>query len=245
MLPKKKPKKGAPSWMVSFADLQQLLLVFFILLFSMSSVEESKFNSAVASIQRALNNAGLGLSDSGFKPQGMLDLDSVDEDYTEVANLTDKKLSEIKVFLENNLLNGEPLTNYVSATSTMEGVTLTIKDIALFESGSADIKPESSDILKKLTPIINNQDQKIRVEGHTDNVPIYNGEKYKDNWELSTARASNVVNFLINENILPPQNISAAGYSEFKPIAPNDTSENRSKNRRVDIILLNNINKQK
>ena len=201
----KKTKKGAPGWMTSFADLQQLLLVFFILLYSMSSVDENKFSSAMASIQDALNSAGLGLSDKGMEPIAeIIDISKL----TSMSELKDTQVSqellEVQNFLENNNLEGKPLSEYVTALKGDEGVILTIKDAMLFDSGSADIKTSSAILIKKLSPLLSKKDKDIRVEGHTDNVPLKNTSKYKDNWELSTARATKVASFIIDNNILEP-----------------------------------------
>lgn len=238
----KKPKQGAPAWMASFADLQQLLLVFFILLFSMSSVDEQKFASAVESIQEALNSTGLGLTDKGVP----IDIESIDiEKLTSISELKNfqvsQELTEVQNFLENNELDGKQLSEYVSASKSNEGVILTIKDIMLFDSGSADIKENSKILIEKLSPIITSKNRNIRVEGHTDNVPLKNSSRYKDNWELSTARATKVASFIINNKILEPTKISVSGYSEYKPVVENNGEENKAKNRRVDIVLLSDF----
>lgn len=238
----KKPKKGAPAWMASFADLQQLLLVFFILLFSMSSVDENKFISAMASIQKALNTSGLGLTDKGIEPDTeVIDIDKL----TSMAELKNTQVSqellEAQEFLESNELDGKKLSEYVSASKNEEGVILTIKDIMLFDSGSADIKSGSATLIEKLSPLISSKEREIRVEGHTDNVPLRNTSKYRDNWELSTARATKVASFIIDNNIIEPTKIAVAGYSEYRPIVENNSDENKSKNRRVDVVLLSDF----
>lgn len=238
----KKPKKGSPAWMASFADLQQLLLVFFILLFSMSSVDENKFISAMASIQQALNTSGLGLTDKGIKP----DTELIDiEKLTSMVELKNtqllKELLEAQEFLETNELDGKKLSEYVSASKGEEGVILTIKDIMLFDSGSAEIKSTSEALIEKLSPLLSHKERNIRIEGHTDNVPLRVSSKYADNWELSTARATKVASFIINNEIVAPTKIAVAGYSEYKPVVENTTPENKAKNRRVDIVLLSDF----
>lgn len=238
----KKQKKGSPAWMTSFADLQQLLLVFFILLFSMSVVDENKFLSAVTSIQKALNTSGLGLTDKGVKPESeIIDIDKL----TSMAELKNtqvsQELKEAQEFLNNNQMDGKPLSEYVKASKSDEGVILTIKDVLLFDSGSAEIKADSISLISKMKDLINSKDRDIRIEGHTDNVPLRATSKYSDNWELSTARATSVASFMIDNNIANPNKISVAGYSEYKPVANNDTPENKSKNRRVDIVLLSDF----
>ena len=238
----KKPKKGSPAWMASFADLQQLLLVFFILLFSMSSVDENKFMTAMASIQKALNSEGLGLSDLGVKVDAeLVDIDKLTAIGEMKKNQVTEELLEAQKFLEENELEGKPLSEYVEATQSEEGVVLTIKDAMLFDSGSADIKSNSESLLEKLTPLIEDKSRDVRIEGHTDNVPLKSSSKYRDNWELSTARATSVASYIIDNNIVEPKKISVSGYSEYKPIAENDSAENKAKNRRVDIVLLSDF----
>lgn len=238
----KKQKKGAPAWMASFADLQQLLLVFFILLFSMSSVDENKFLSAVASIQKALNTSGLGLTDKGIEPiTELIDIDKLTS-MAEIKNTqVSQELKEAQEFLENNQMNGKPLSEYVKASKSDEGVILTIKDVLLFDSGSADIKSASGELISKMRELLSSKGRDIRVEGHTDNVPLRATSKYSDNWELSTARATRVASFIIDNKIVEPTKVAVAGYSEYKPVAKNDSPENKSKNRRVDIVLLSDF----
>lgn len=238
----KKPKKGSPAWMASFADLQQLLLVFFILLFSMSSVDENKFMSAMTSVQDALNSAGLGLTDLGVEsPAELIDIDKLTS-IGELKNnqITEELLQAVK-FLEENELNGKPLSEYVEASKSEEGVILTIKDAMLFDSGSAEMKSGAKSLIEKLKPLIKEKSRDIRVEGHTDNVQLSSSSKYKDNWELSTARATRVASFIIDNKMVKPSMMSVSGYSEYKPVVDNTTAENKAKNRRVDVVLLSDF----
>lgn len=239
----KKPKKGAPAWMVSFADLQQLLLVFFILLFSMSTTDEVKFNAVMASLQDALNTSGLGLTDDGKSTLNYITQSStLIEEILALKNAQlDKELEEVQEYLENNTLNGESLSGFISASKSEEGIILTIKDIVLFDSGSAEIKNTAKELLDKLAPLIENKGSDVKVEGHTDNVQVSAESQYKDNWELSTARASNVVAFILEQGMTKPEKVSVGGYAEYKPVAENDSPENRAKNRRVDIVLVSDF----
>lgn len=240
----KKPKKGSPAWMASFADLQQLLLVFFILLFSMSSVDENKFMTVMSSIQNALDSAGLGLTDMGVKsPSELIDLDSLTAIGELKNNQITEELLEAQKFLEENKLDGKPLSEYIEASKSEEGVVLTIKDAMLFDSGSAELKSSSKSLLKKLEPLLKEKGRNIRVEGHTDNVQLANSSKYQDNWELSTARATRVASFIIDNKMVQASLISVSGYSEYRPVVDNNTEENKAKNRRVDVVLLSDFSK--
>lgn len=239
----KKPKKGAPAWMVSFADLQQLLLVFFILLFSMSTTDEQKFNAVMQSLSDALGTEGLGLTENG---ESTLNYTGTPESLLEAlvnqknAQL-EKELEEVQEYLNTNTLDGEFLSEFISASKSEEGIVLTIKDIVLFDSGSAEIKTNAKKLLDKLSPLIEHKDSNIRVEGHTDNVQLSGDSKYENNWELSTARATNVVAFILEQKMIDASKVSVSGYGEYKPVAENDTAENKSKNRRVDIILISDF----
>lgn len=241
----KKPKKGAPGWMVSFADLQQLLLVFFILLFSMSTTDEQKFNAVMQSLNEALSTKGMGLTDTGDSTlnEVIKDLDIMTEITNQKEHQLESELKEVQSYLDKTDLGGIPLSELVKANKSPEGVILTIKDIVLFESGSAEIKEQSKALIDKLGPLIQKKNSNIRVEGHTDNVQLSANSKYKDNWELSTARASEVASFIINEKISKPNKIAVSGYSEYKPVASNDTAENKAKNRRVDVVLISDFSK--
>jgi len=115
-------------------------------------------------------------------------------------------------------------------------LTVQLLDRLLFESGSADLKPEAKAVLDTLAEILKFLPNKIRVEGHTDNRPI-NTVRFPSNWHLSVARALNTAYYLMGKGV-PPEKISIVGHSEYKPIAPNDTEENRAKNRRVDIVVI-------
>ena len=125
---------------------------------------------------------------------------------------------------------------------TKEGVEITLQEKenepAFFESGSAELNQKIKDVLDKLYPLIKNMENEIVVSGHPDNIPISTAQ-YQSNWELSTARATSVVRYLMQEKKFPPSRLSAIGYGEFKPLASNDTPEERRKNRRVVFLIKN------
>lgn len=212
----------------------------------MSTTDEVKFNAFMNSINSALNNTeGLGLTDDG---KSNLNYSGSPTDFLEaLANQKtaqlNEELEEVINYLNSNELDGKALSEFISADKSEEGIILTIKDIVLFDSGSADIKAHAEDLLSKLAPLIEKKGSDIRVEGHTDNVQLASGSKYRDNWELSTARASQVVSFILEQKIVTADKVSVAGYAEHKPVAENDTPENKAKNRRVDIVLKSDFSK--
>jgi chemotaxis protein MotB len=130
------------------------------------------------------------------------------------------------------------LGNQVVVELDERGLAIRLKDSILFDSGKAEIKNELKDQIGKIGKIINKVDSYIRVEGHTDNIPISN-QYFKSNWQLSAVRAANVAEVLISESGISPAKISAVGYGEYKPIADNKTPEGRAKNRRVEILIVN------
>ena len=209
----------------------------------MSTTDEQKFNAVMASLNQALSSEGLGLTDNG---ESMLNYVTQSENLLEEIlaqknSQLDKELQEVQEFLASNSIDGQKLSEFISANKSEEGIVLTIKDIVLFDSGSAEIKDNAKNLLDKLAPLIENKGSDIRVEGHTDNVQLSAESKYKDNWELSTARASQVVAFILEENIIDASKVSVAGYAEYKPVAENNSAENKAKNRRVDIILISDF----
>lgn len=235
---KKEPSGGGGSWLTTMSDLMQLLLTFFILLYSMSNVDDEKFASASSSIQEAFIGIGTGSSlidgyegsqivpgqEGEIVNQGKLGM----EISPEIVEMYEK----VGSFIEDNKLQGD-----VNVRIDDEGVFVDIKEAILFDSGSAQLKDTGIEVLNKLEGLISDFDNDIIVEGHTDNVPI-NSKQYPTNWELSTARAVSVVRYLSEEENIDPHRLSARGYGEYSPIVPNDTPENRSLNRRVNLFIL-------
>jgi chemotaxis protein MotB len=129
----------------------------------------------------------------------------------------------------------------VQLTEMKNRLTMTMVDKIIFPSGSTEISKEGKLVLDKVVSILKDiKDKRIQVEGHTDNVPIVSGlkKRYPTNWELSTARATEVVRYLQEQGGLDPKQLSATGYSEYQPVAPNDTDDGKHKNRRIEIVLL-------
>jgi len=224
------------SWMTTYSDLVTLLLCFFVLLFAFSTIDAQKFEAIIKSFKGSL----------GVLPGGRTVQDNpyIEEALQEEG--TTKELEEIRDFrklkeeLEEYFIsNGKE--NEIFLGLDERGLLLRFKDNALFDSGRAELKPESKEVLRFLSEILKRdefKDKFICVEGHTDTDPILYSSKFPTNWELSVTRASNVVRYFIEELGLEPTRFSASGYSEYHPVAPNDTKENKSKNRRVDILIL-------
>ena len=145
--------------------------------------------------------------------------------------------SPLKEAIEEN----PELNEHFKVIEDKRGLILRSENAIFFDEGSADIKPEGLEILKEMAPLLKKFDRPLIVEGHTDSTPI-NTAKFPSNWELSTARATNIVKYLINNCGYSPNRLSAVGYGEFAPVADNDNVKNKAKNRRVDIIILDKNN---
>ncbi|TFD98196.1 flagellar motor protein MotS [Jeotgalibacillus sp. R-1-5s-1] len=215
----------APKWMVTFADFTLLILVFFILLFSISQVDQQKFESISQSFQ---NNGIFDQSDSVIP---------FDEEWLEEEIREDQELESLYAEI-NSFLDSNDLGEMAEASQTDRGVVIVLQEQVLFNSGEADILSEAIPLLEGIGPLLEGIPNFVRIEGHTDNRPIQT-EVYPSNWELSGARASSVVRYFINEHSLSSDRFSAVGYGDTKPVAPNDGPANWALNRRVEIVILN------
>lgn len=240
---RKKPEnqKGAPLWMVTFTDLVTLILVFFILLFSMSQIDVVKFRAIADSFkERQILDFYPSIipfneppSDQSLDPDVSKDKG---DDNNNQGNLSGQislaqLLGEVENFLEENGLD-----DVVIATRNERGVILVLPEKVLFPTGEATILSTAYPFLNKVGELLSNMPNMIKVEGHTDNRPI-NNYRYPSNWELSSARASSVIRYFIDEHELDSSRFIAVGYGETRPIVSNDGPENWQKNRRVEILI--------
>lgn len=200
-------------WLTTFNDMITLLLVFFVLLFTMSTVDVKRLYKVSHSLR-----SGLSVLEEGKKTEIQVN-----------------KYEQKKIVQSIKKLQSEP---GVDSKYTKQEIYIYINDHILFKSGSARIAPEGFPVLDKVVEeFIFKLPGSVRIEGHTDNVPIRYSRRYPSNWELSIARAVNVVKYFVEQANVPPERLSAVGYGESKPLFPNDTPENRSKNRRVEIVV--------
>lgn len=224
----RRKKKGddinTNGWMDTYADTITLLLTFFILLYSISAVDSEKLKE----LSEALKNSLTG-------KQSVKQLENLDDIKVDIDKESNKYEDLAKKL--NEIIDKNSLTEVIKIREEDRGIVLQVDESILFDPGKAEIKESSIDILNTISKIIEETDNDIVAEGHTDNVPI-NTAKYKSNWELSTARAMNIVKYFIENKNINPVRLSVKGYGEYNPIAPNDTPENRSKNRRVDILVV-------
>jgi chemotaxis protein MotB len=239
---KQNPPKGSPLWMTTFSDMVTLVLTFFILLFSFSNLDALKWQQVVASVRGSLGvlDGGTTLNDSELIKEGVIHDNyrqiTVSENvFLALQNLQEEiaQLEEQKEYLSRILL---ALDERIIVDIDERGVVLRFQDRVLFEKAKADIRPEARQVLIKLAEILKEVENPIRIEGHTDDLAI-NTPQFPSNWELSTARATNVLRLLIEQD-LNPQQLSAVGYGEYHPLVPNINEAARQQNRRVDIVLL-------
>lgn len=235
------------SWLMTFNDMITLLMVFFVLLFTMGSVDMKKMKRFQNSLQSALGVLKEGehtgikvkLEDHLALKQDVKRPKEKDNGKKDGAEKTPKHDSDNLNNAINIFLKGLDPEYGIKAHFTPKGVLLTLEDKLLFKLGRAEINRDSFQILDKIATFVKELPNEIRIEGHTDNTPIHN-DRFPSNWELSTARAVNVVKYFIKPGKINPFRLSAVGYGESKPVYPNDTHEHKAENRRVEIILVRN-----
>lgn len=261
------PPKGAPAWMNTFSDLMNLLLCFFVLLFSMSTVDTDKLEAVVASLQNAISilpTGGTSIGEGEMISAGVRQLEFLDSYYNEMANSkaentdeqTDGKLSAQEQYEQQQLaesekmadeiqqeLDNSQLSGKVDVDFNAEYVKLNLNGSILFASGKADLVKQAVPIVNKLGKILEKYNRNvIEVEGHTDNVPIRYSAKYENNEVLSVYRALAVTDQLRKNKNLNPKYIKFAGRGDYIPVADNSTAEGRAQNRRVEIKIYNSFN---
>lgn len=255
------PPKGAPAWQATFADLMNLLLCFFVMLYSMSNMDSEKFDLLAASFSQTfsifsggasaigdgllisngvsqLNELDDYINSTGYDAEG----ESIPEDLQSAAETVEEaKLEASEEMAEkiNETLEEKNLTGDIDIEFTSQYVQLTMNGAILFDSGSVELKEEALPVMNQVGIILQRYSEGlIEIEGHTDNVPM-SGAKYSNNDELSDGRALSVFYYLIENTTLDPANIKHSGRGEYDPVADNSTPEGRSKNRRVEIKIYN------
>ncbi|BAS27508.1 flagellar motor protein MotB [Limnochorda pilosa] len=226
--------KGSPHWMTTYADMMSLILVFFVMLFTFSSLDVQRFQTMLQAIQGSLGvlDGGRSLAPEAVIAGGPLAASALQAQLERELQEASRMAVQIRTQLAQL-----GLAQQVEVRVEERGVVVRFTDQVLFDLGKADLKPEALGILHALAPVLRRWPHQFRVEGHTDDWPI-NTPVFPSNWELSTARASRVIRYLIEREDFAPDRLSAAGYGEYRPLFPNDTAEHRQRNRRVDVLLL-------
>jgi chemotaxis protein MotB len=232
MTPSRAGRGGHDRWLMPYADMVTVLFAFMTVLYAASRVDSGKLTETASSLHRAFSGdqqtaPAVPARPIGAKPAivppvevvpKLAKLDAVEKELTR-ALAEDVKLDRAEI------------------TRDGRGVVISLPERATFAQGSAEVTPEARALIDRVVAPIASLPNAMRIEGHTDDVPIHTA-RFSSNWELSTARAAAVVAFLIGERRIPPDRLSAAGYAEFHPRVPNDTPEDRARNRRIDIVVL-------
>ncbi len=258
--------KGSPAWMTTFSDLMNLLLCFFVLLYSMSSLDTEKFLMVIASLQSNVSILPAGSTSIGegeLISSGVRQLEFLDSYYNEMANskseednqngtndifeeVREQELAESEQMAEQiqEAIDKVGIQDLVEVDFNAEYVQLSLSGALLFDSGKADILEDAYPVVDKIAAILETYDENvIEIEGHTDNVPLNSG-KYQNNDLLSVYRAYTVATYIRDVTDLDPAYIKSSGRGEYVPIADNSTAEGRARNRRVEIKIHNSYNSE-
>ena len=255
--------KGSPAWMATFSDLMNLLLCFFVLLFSMSSIDAAKFEQVVASFNETFSvftGGATAIGDGILISNGVSQLNELDEYINSTGKMDDgqivdddvasvkEKMEEAQLEESEQLaeqiqeaVDEKEMGSEIDIEFTSQYVQLTLKGALLFDSGSTLLKEEAKPVLDQVGLVLERYaGGTIEIEGHTDNVPM-SGAKYSNNDELSSGRALSVFDYFLSVTNLDPDTVKHAGRGEYVPIADNSTPEGRTRNRRVEIKIYNSL----
>ncbi|MBN2333441.1 MAG: OmpA family protein [Deltaproteobacteria bacterium] len=224
-------EEGAPAWMATFADMATLLMTFFVLLLSFSNMDVVKFRTMLGSVKDAFGTTVESPGDFQERSSTPVSIQLSEEESHMIDML--QMGDQVKRAIEEHHLE-----DAAEVSVDERGVTLQITGQLMFDAGSATIKEELKPFLATITRIIEENTYPVAIEGHTDNLPMTSSPIYPSNWELSSARATAVLRHLVEVHHLPPNRLMAVGYADTRPLVPNDTPENRAKNRRVEFHFM-------
>lgn len=233
-------KDNSERWLLTYSDLITLLLIFFILMYTMAKLDVDKYDAVKDSLAGALKSGTQHIKPGN---PGIMDKYTPPSEASLGSGSEQVIMDELAIKI-TELVKKYNLQDYIKVSQEEIGLDIEIRNelhnIVLFNSGSAELTPPATDIISKIGDLLHElPENHIRVEGHTDNLPI-NNRDFKSNWELSTARSTNVVKSLINSSGINPVKLSAVGYGEYRPVADNSIEDGRAKNRRVNIIIIRN-----
>ena len=232
-------------WLVSYADFITLLFSFFVVLYAFSKADERKRVEVTAAIDMAFRTMGI-FGDVSHQPSKTAKISGAEqplvpmnivmgEEVMSPARVKDD-LNRIRRDLEQRLSN-QVAQHTVSIQMGRDGLVISLREAGFFPSGSATPRPETAPALRQIAASLGRSPYDMRVEGHTDNIPIHTAE-FDSNWELSSARATRIARLFLEMKAISPDRLSAAGYGEFHPVASNAAADGRAENRRVDIVVM-------
>jgi chemotaxis protein MotB len=233
---------GHDRWLVSYADFITLMFGFFVVLYAFARADQKKQAQVSQAIDSAFRSMGVfkdaadtSSNEAGGREAGKPEDIVMTEDVLTPAQVKDD-LDRIRRDLAATL-SKQVADHTVSLEMGRDGLVISLREAGFFDSGSAVPKPEALSTLRQIAAKLGATSYDLRIEGHTDNVPIHNAE-FDSNWELSAARATCVARLLLEMKVIPPERLSAAGYAEYHPVASNSTAAGRAENRRVDLVVL-------
>ncbi len=222
-------EEGAPEWMVTFGDMMSLLVCFFVILISFSTMDVIKYRSLVGSLKSAFGSQTAIASKVITAQTTAISLGA---QHAGNKSMTDSQLEDELV----SSVQKEGMTGSATLARTDRGLVLRVRENIAFTPGSAEIREESFAFLDRIANVCRLFDRKVYVEGHTDNIPI-NTEDFPSNWELSSMRASSIVRYMLDRHHLMPEKFVASGLASTVPIQSNSSARGRSVNRRVEFIF--------
>jgi chemotaxis protein MotB len=234
-------------WLVSYADFITLLFAFFVVLYASSKADQKKQQQVSQAIDSAFHALGI-FPDAARRPDNLKNVSAIskDEPVTPMNIVMGEDVlapARVKEDLDHvqkqleKMLSNQIADHTVSVKMGKDGLVISLREAGFFSTGSATPQPATMPILRQIAEALGKIPYDVRVEGHTDNVPIHNAE-FDSNWELSSARATRIARIFLATNSIAPEHLSAAGYAEFHPVAPNATPEGRAENRRVDLVVM-------
>ncbi|MDH6370989.1 chemotaxis protein MotB [Paenibacillus sp. PastF-3] len=261
-------RESRDRWMITYADLITLLLIFFVILYAMSSLDTDKYNIVTGSLSETFKSGttvlegGNGILDAGKSTENKPESTDGNENAAATARPNNGSGEQAEnetpsarelAFREQETKLAElmgVITHYVEENNLGEqifvadkpqGIEITLSDRFLFDIGKADLKSPAFPALQQLSGLFKDIGAKISIEGHTDNTPVSSASQFNDNWELSGARALSVLRFFLDHEGLKPDTFQYAGYADTQPTADNTTIAGKQKNRRVEIIVLRQL----
>ncbi len=239
-----KPHVSHERWLISYADFITLLFAFFVVLYAFAKADQKRQTEVSQAIDTAFKSLGIFANASqtpdkktasAANEQSVMAMNIVmGEDVLAPAQVKDD-LTRMKHDLEQRLAS-QIAQHSVAIKLGKDGLVISLREAGFFDSGSATPRQQSMESMQQISSELAQMPYDLRVEGHTDNVPIHTAE-YASNWELSSARSTNVARVLLGMHAVSPDRLSAAGYAEFHPVDTNDTAEGRARNRRVDLVI--------
>ena len=241
------------TWLIPYADLLTLLLALFVILFASSQLDSKKYEMIMQALNSAFNNgisffqqpSVVKVSDNPPEPFAKKNnkTGSLDDENSERLEQLQKETEDLEQLKQklDRYIEENGLTTQLETKLTSEMLMISIREHALFASGSATVREESKRLAVAISDMLAQYPEyEVEVAGHTDNVPIHNAQ-FESNWDLSTERALNFMKILLQNKNVAPERFRAIGYGEYRPIDTNDTPEGRARNRRVEVNIIRNI----